>query len=462
MQVQNHSALLTRFLSKPIPIPNIEEEVIIEPNPGVTKFRLHVVGDTHLRDKSSRRNNGASITFSNEVSGLTNKVKDKTQDVLSINGDAIGLMESGQRAEPPFGKKGELLDPDFELETLDRIISDNKKPFDKLSKFLAASDNTMIVFGDDNHGRQIFHSDGGLLRALIVLRLFKGREDISTIDLNRVRFCKALVSPEHGTYSKHCHDLDPFNYTSDGQNTAGDWVIVTSNSVVKQIIKDLQGAGLQPIVLEAAIDKVEKALTVRPSITFPLFLEYEAMKLPEIGNGNIDKVSVKKAQEIMLSYNNVVRDSFLRTPIAKTLEKLSLLPPKKILSSKRLQRLGTRIVSTIEGWRSDNNGFHIKELRRLYRELAARGINITHLIGSHTHIADHKELFEDGENLHYVNPGAWPPYKLVIDGQPLGTTHPSGIFQASIDYTKSKPKVRFKHKTEETWTQNIRSSSKFS
>ena len=359
------------------------------------------------------------------------------------------MIESGDRKNPPFTEKGDLESLEFELAVLEKIISDNPAPFEALKAFIQASEDTQLVFGEGNHCRPIFHPSASLLRAKLAERIMP---DISIEEREkRILFCKVMFSKELDLYSEHFHRIDPFNFSKKGTNTSGDWVVVNSNAVVKNMIEALKQNITDPTILRKLISKVERMLRIRPSIAFPLYLEYEARNL-DSRNDITDIGVIKKAQEILRSYNHMIKEQFSRTPLFQTLQHRLPFPNllSSFFSSKRVQNLGARLISFFESWFSDNNKTQAKEAKRIFRE---NGISNT--IGAHTHNADHVEFSVGDTNCHYINPGAWPAFKLMIDGKPLGSTHPSGFFTGTVNLKARKRKGNYTLQTAETWSKRV-------
>ena len=300
----------------------VKDQITIYPASGTTKLRVICKGDQHARDKNSTNIKGPGKLFEDHMERFS-KEDDSVHNVLVENGDTWDLIASGKREVPPFGKGGGLPNPKFEYSVLEKIISDNKKIIKTYQSFLRASRHNEIVFNEGNHDRPLFHVDNTESRLLLAQSILP-EASIEELE-RRFHYGQSCVIPAVGMYAKHCHDLDPFNYSKKGENTKGDWVVITSNSIVKKLISELQENNLEPLVLEKALTSVERTLRIRPPSAFPIYLQYEAKRLFE-ENGYSDITSVNKAKEIMMSYSDEFKNHLLDLSLFKTLRKKGFLP----------------------------------------------------------------------------------------------------------------------------------------
>ena len=82
---------------------------------------------------------------------------------------------------------------------------------------------------------------------------------------------------------------------------------------------------------------------------------------------------------------------------------------------------------------------------------------ITHFVGSHTHAPNRSERLIDGESVVSITLPAWTPFKEVINGHPLGSVHPSGLFVGEVDLTvpAKRRKALYERTIVETWSKRV-------
>jgi hypothetical protein len=307
--------------------PKIEvyDLLTIEPETS-SVFFAKFFSDTHFTTTLSPQKNGKGqgITFGRALKSATRSIeKLKFEPVLVGVGDIFGCLESWEMPYMPNEADGSLTNKDENLRILEEITRQNPVPMKATRRFLNSSEHARFILVEGNHDGYIFHPDSDNCRQFLIDELLSG---VSAEEQNKkITFCKAGKIPTLGIQFEHGHRFDPFNY-SNGKRAWGDWIVVKSNMIVKQIILNLKSCDLPPKLFSNLVKKTERMLRLRPSTAFPLYLNYLASSFGKKYE-EIEPVRIKKANEVLMSYSEEMGKLFEELPFIEALKKRGLFPP---------------------------------------------------------------------------------------------------------------------------------------
>ncbi len=423
--------------------------------PKARLLKAFVISDVHLNDRSYDHNtyseNPRRKHFREFLTRLIQTHDDRNEQLMLIlNGDIMDIIGSWFGATPPWEEDSHQVESIL-LDTIGRILENNKAIFQQFSKLLAFN-NVQIFYVIGNHDSMLNLYPAG--KALV-------HETVSPDAKSRHQFLfvNSVESVELGLYAEHGHRLDSFNH-NDPKNpfthnpfdatsaslmknkfTFGDYVeILVINRFVDEITHKLYALDYTPETIRIIRQELQSIEYLRPLTLIPLWVKNTAKqfrKHPE-SEGKAESI-----ESIILSVMAEILDRSTTRPI---LEKLNL--PRNFMTSllhwfvhlSGTLPLVSFIISTLYS-RSHSNRPQYRLAQKLHRNKGYKFIAF-----GHTHGPTVLSLSQDG---YYFNTGSWLPIihlfkNLDFDQTALETLNPfvrfnkiehSGILKIEKDLT---------------------------
>jgi UDP-2,3-diacylglucosamine pyrophosphatase LpxH len=362
------------------------------------QLKAYVVSDVHLNDhpydNGEVDENPRRKHFREFLTKLRLSHNDETEQLMVIlNGDIMDITGSWFGPLMPWDEDTHQVETTL-LETLNRILDNNRSICDELTRLLAFN-NVQIFYIIGNH-------DGMLNLFPRAKNLILERIGPDQKSHNQILFMNSLESPELGLYVEHGQRFDPFNHT-DAKNRfcLGDYInILLINGFKERVINSLYSNGYSEDVINMLREQLHDIEYLRPLTLVPLWIRTTADQYKHHPENKGKKESI---DSIIISVTAEIFDANTTRPL---IEKLNL--PRKFMSSLLhwfIHLPGTLpIVTFLIGIiyrRTHNNRYQYSRAQRLHKYRGYRFIAF-----GHTHGPSVMSLSQDA---YYFNTGSWKP-----------------------------------------------------
>lgn len=411
--LNNQSKLWNPALSK-VPVPPVNERLVIEPDLNAHRIVLHSYSDLHFTPESfSIEKNSDRTHFTDHLRNIVvsqiNILNDENQDfILVLNGDIFEIIESyiWEHEQLPIDQSGKIINPAQTLKLFENILLSNMETFNELRRFLEESDRTKIVFVIGNHDNLLQVDD----RLRILLQHVLMPEASDDLRNKKIQFTMSFRVPCMKLAGEHGQRFDKYDYSENNGITKGDWLSYVKINVMKatiERIKELESEGLTKEESNELINEIKKLQFIRSATAFPLYLFHVAERYA-LENKDRHKLA-EKIKEAISSASDELADRLKEVEVELLPFPLKALP-KSFIGTRAFQKAFISIVSFIYNKITHNNNSQL-----IYAaEIAESERDVNWVTMGHTHRAGHWFTnLRKGGKVDLLNSGTWIPLKEI-------------------------------------------------